>query len=101
MNLHPLMNRPDAKKHRCAMTGCPIWIQPNLTFCMKHWQLLPKSMQTEVWKFFRKDWRAWRRDHRKGISRDQKFYQSKDFVFAVQDAVDFLAKLEMQTAVEE
>lgn len=39
--------------HRCHAEGCHVPTPPRLFMCPRHWAMVPKSMQNEVWAAYR------------------------------------------------
>jgi hypothetical protein len=40
--------------HRCHAIGCDIAVPPALLMCIKHWRMVPKDKQREVWRTYRR-----------------------------------------------
>lgn len=47
--------------HTCHATGCTKVVPPTMFMCRRHWFLLPKTIQREIWRTYRPgqcdDWR--------------------------------------------
>lgn len=41
------------KTHDCAATGCAIRLPAHVLMCRPHWGLVPRPLQTEIWKHYR------------------------------------------------
>lgn len=39
--------------HQCAATGCHKPIRVDLLMCRDHWSMLPQSMRSKVWSYYR------------------------------------------------
>ena len=39
--------------HHCHAEGCNTPCKPELLMCLKHWKMVPRKLQTLVWKFYR------------------------------------------------
>lgn len=39
--------------HRCHAKGCEVEVPPRMLMCKKHWAMVPKPVQKEVWKWYR------------------------------------------------
>jgi hypothetical protein len=35
--------------HTCHAEGCEVAVPPKLLMCLKHWRMVPKHLQREVW----------------------------------------------------
>lgn len=35
--------------HTCHAKGCQVRTQPKMLMCLRHWRMVPKAMQQEVW----------------------------------------------------
>lgn len=42
-----------APEHRCHAKGCRERVEPKLLMCPKHWRMVPKKLQAEVWRTYR------------------------------------------------
>jgi hypothetical protein len=40
-------------KHVCHATGCNVPVPPAMLMCRKHWFMVPKPIQNEVWRAYR------------------------------------------------
>lgn len=40
--------------HRCHASGCGKAVPPNLLMCLKHWRMVPRAEQREVWRTYRR-----------------------------------------------
>jgi hypothetical protein len=38
--------------HKCHAVGCQKVIPPRLLMCLKHWRMVPKEMQADIWKTY-------------------------------------------------
>jgi len=41
-------------KHVCHAVGCQVEILPKFHMCLKHWEMVPRGLQKEVWINYRK-----------------------------------------------
>jgi len=39
--------------HTCHARGCPTPVAPKLLMCAKHWKLVPRLEQAQVWAHYR------------------------------------------------
>ena len=39
--------------HLCHAWGCQTEINPHLFMCLKHWKMLPRFLQKEIWHHYR------------------------------------------------
>lgn len=39
--------------HHCHAEGCTVLTAPRLFMCPRHWAMVPKAMQNEVWAAFK------------------------------------------------
>lgn len=39
--------------HTCHARGCETVVPPRLLMCLKHWRMVPRDMQTAVWRAYR------------------------------------------------
>lgn len=40
--------------HLCHLPGCKIPVPEKRLFCLRHWLMVPKSLQARVWATYRK-----------------------------------------------
>jgi hypothetical protein len=40
-------------KHTCHAQGCEKEVPPRLLMCLRHWRLVPLTLQAEVWRWYR------------------------------------------------
>ena len=38
--------------HTCHAIACSVKVSPRLLMCRKHWYMVPKDLQTEVWRTY-------------------------------------------------
>jgi hypothetical protein len=43
----------DPKIHRCHTKGCTVAVKPEMLMCLRHWRLVPKTIQREIWRTYR------------------------------------------------
>lgn len=67
--------------HTCHAKKCKTAVKPELLMCYPHWKMVPKSLQDEVWKYYRV-----------GQCNDKR--PSKEWLKAANDAIDYVFKLE-------
>lgn len=67
--------------HTCHAIGCLVPVRPQMLMCLKHWRMVPKGIQREVWRFYRK-----------GQCDDKT--PSKDWLSAASRARDFVRSAE-------
>lgn len=41
------------REHSCHAYGCDTTVPPKMFMCLRHWRMLPKAMQREVWGAYR------------------------------------------------
>ena len=39
--------------HLCHAHGCEASVPPRMLMCRKHWGMVPRALQREIWKHFR------------------------------------------------
>lgn len=39
--------------HLCHARGCQVPVPPKLLMCKRHWRMVPKDLQREVWAHYR------------------------------------------------
>ena len=39
--------------HHCHARGCNVAVHPELLMCLRHWRMVPKSIQRAVWRTYR------------------------------------------------
>lgn len=39
--------------HVCHAKGCSVPVPPKLLMCRKHWRLVPRALQRQVWAHYR------------------------------------------------
>lgn len=42
-----------ANQRTCPIQGCKVQIAGRLLMCPEHWNLCPKPLRSEVWRFYR------------------------------------------------
>jgi hypothetical protein len=40
-------------KHECHATGCSAAVPPKMLMCRKHWFMVPRGVQAQVWATYR------------------------------------------------
>lgn len=40
--------------HTCHAVGCGRAVPPRLVMCNRHWRMVPRQLQREVWRHYRK-----------------------------------------------
>jgi hypothetical protein len=40
--------------HHCHAEGCTVEVKPELLMCLRHWRMVPRPLQMQVWAFYRK-----------------------------------------------
>lgn len=67
--------------HLCHAVGCKVAVPPKLLMCLRHWRMVPKALQAEVW-----------RTYRPGQEIDKR--PSSEYMTASNAAIDAVAKKE-------
>lgn len=49
----PLPRREKAPEHHCHAENCDVKVPPKMLMCAKHWRLVSKPLQREVWRHYR------------------------------------------------
>lgn len=49
-----LRTREETAGHHCHARGCKTKVPPEMLMCGKHWRAVPRALQLEVWKHYRK-----------------------------------------------
>ncbi|TCS35832.1 hypothetical protein EDC30_109131 [Paucimonas lemoignei] len=39
--------------HTCHIPHCPVAVPPERLMCLKHWRMVPKDLQRDVWRHYR------------------------------------------------
>lgn len=39
--------------HHCHADGCQKEVPPKMFMCLKHWRMVPKTFQNDIWKHYR------------------------------------------------
>jgi hypothetical protein len=77
-----------AVKHTCHAQGCEKEIPPRLLMCLKHWRMVPLTLQAEVWRWYRPGQEV---DKGPGYL----------YLVAMKNAINAVARLEGQTLLSE
>lgn len=40
-------------KHLCHAKGCKTPVPPKMLMCLKHWRMVPRHLQRQVWAHYR------------------------------------------------
>ena len=40
-------------KHTCHAKGCNVEVAPKLLMCIRHWRMVPKTLQAAIWRHYR------------------------------------------------
>jgi hypothetical protein len=40
--------------HTCHIPDCNVGVKPELLMCLVHWKMVPKALQREVWRHYRR-----------------------------------------------
>lgn len=77
-------------KHRCPIEGCEHQITQQLLMCRSHWRLVPRDLQTRVY-------RAWTAfcDHMSPQTRDAYFDTRKEAIDHVHKALGYTVQLSL------
>ena len=43
----------DQPIHTCHAKGCTVEVPPKLLMCLRHWRMVPKEIQSAVWRHYR------------------------------------------------
>lgn len=38
--------------HRCHAEGCNVEVPPKMLMCLRHWRMVPKKLQQDVWRTY-------------------------------------------------
>lgn len=49
----PLFPSIEPREHTCHARGCDVPVAPELLCCLKHWRMVPRSIQRIVWATYR------------------------------------------------
>lgn len=41
-------------EHTCHAIGCTTEVEPELFMCYRHWSIIPKARQRELWRAYRR-----------------------------------------------
>lgn len=39
--------------HTCHAHNCTVNVPPRMLMCLKHWKMIPKELQSRIWKTYR------------------------------------------------
>lgn len=39
--------------HLCHAVGCKVNVPPKMLMCLRHWRMVPKALQAQVWATYR------------------------------------------------
>lgn len=39
-----------ANRHVCHADGCEVSVPPKMLMCLRHWKMVPRSIQLRVWR---------------------------------------------------
>lgn len=53
MSQQKLFEEPAKWEHHCHAKGCSTAVPPIMLMCRRHWAMVPKSVQREVWRHYR------------------------------------------------
>ncbi len=67
--------------HRCHAIECEARVPPDKLMCLKHWRMVPRDLQREVW-----------RTYRRGQEIDKR--PSPDYLMAARNAINAAAAKE-------
>lgn len=42
----------DRPQHTCHAARCPLPVPPQMFMCRRHWRMIPKRMQRELWAVY-------------------------------------------------
>ena len=73
-------------KHLCHAKACKIEVPARMLMCYRHWSMVPKTLQSNVWSTYRR-----------GQEIDKN--PSPEYLNAMNEAIDFVAKKERQANV--
>lgn len=54
-----MATRGHGEPRRCPLDGCPRTARAGQLMCGYHWRQVPKALQSDVWR----TWRKWNRTH--------------------------------------
>ena len=46
-------------KHTCHAKNCKVQVPPRLLMCKRHWFMVPRDLQAEVWRTYRRGQEKW------------------------------------------
>ena len=70
--------------HRCHAEGCEKQVPPKMLMCLRHWRMVPKTLQARIWATYRP-----------GQEVDKR--PSAEYMAAQKAAVDAVASAEQET----
>lgn len=47
------ISKQEREAHRCHAKGCSAKVKPEMLMCFKHWKMVPRKLQLEVYKTYR------------------------------------------------
>lgn len=50
---YPATNHRPRSDHHCHARGCTVATKSEMLMCLRHWRMVPKQLQREVWKHYR------------------------------------------------
>ncbi len=39
--------------HHCHAKGCSVLVPPKMLMCYRHWKMVPRPLQNEIWRTYR------------------------------------------------
>jgi hypothetical protein len=48
------VTKGQSRDHHCHARGCTAQVPPAIFMCGKHWKMVPKPMQSAVWRHYQK-----------------------------------------------
>ena len=46
-------NHKPILKHECHATGCVVEVPPKMLMCIRHWRMVPRTLQQKIWATYR------------------------------------------------
>jgi len=72
---------PEAPLHTCHATGCAVPVEPKFLMCPRHWKMVPRAIQQEVWRRYR-------------VGQEIDKQPSPEYLAVMKQAIDIVAKKE-------
>jgi hypothetical protein len=67
--------------HHCHAKNCKVVTKPEMLMCFRHWKMVPRNLQLQVWKHYR-------------VGQCDDKQPSKEWMKSADDAIEYVYNLE-------